>query len=567
MADISIVFCGEAGQGLQTIEYALTHILKQAGYYLFATQELMSRIRGGGNSTQIRIADYPIGAFLERTDLLISLAPQTISRLSPRISSDTIITGVLDNFASANKTYPLDFGKITSRLGSKLYESSIAIGLVLGILKIAPNIYQNFFTQQYAAKSNELADKNIVAVQAGYDLGNELLTKILPQNLVRATSSLDNKILLNGSEALALGAIAGGCNFISSYPMSPSTGVLTQLATFSHEFDIVVEQAEDEISAINMAQGAWYAGGRALVTTSGGGFALMCEGLSLAGMTETPVVISLGQRPGPATGLPTRTEQGDLNLALYAGHGEFPRIIFAPGTMDEAFYLMQKAFNLADKYQIPVIVLSDQFLVDSYFICEPMDPLRYSANGQHIVKTTADYQRFQLTPTGVSLRGIPGFGEGIVCVDSDEHTNDGFITEDFEQRNKMVQKRLRKFESLKDEIVAPTLIGNENYKILLVSWGSNYHVIQEALDILKNPEIACLHFSQVFPLAESTKQYFTKAENTIVIENNATGQFANLLKQYLNIRVDRNILKYNGLPFAVEEITNALKIENFGARH
>ncbi|OGT11811.1 MAG: 2-oxoacid:ferredoxin oxidoreductase subunit alpha [Gammaproteobacteria bacterium GWE2_42_36] len=559
MPDISIIFCGSAGQGIQTIEYGLTRILKKAGYYNFATKEYMSRIHGGSNSSEIRISDHAVSAFVNRIDILVLLSAETFSHVANRISPDTLIIGACHTLSLPNKKYAIDFEKSALDLGSKRYASAVVVGFVLAFLKIETSFYDQFFAQYYGGKSKELAEKNTMAAQAGYQAGVACLTtNAIPFN-AKSSADLDNKILLNGSEALAFGAIAGGCNFIASYPMSPSTGVLTQLASLSHEFDIVVEQAEDEIAAINMGLGAWYAGGRALVTTSGGGFALMCEGLSLSGMTETPIVISLGQRPGPATGLPTRTEQGDLNLALFAGHGEFPRVILAPGTIEQAFYLMQKAFYLADQYQIPVIVLSDQFFVDSYFVSQKVDPLSMAIHGQHIVKTEATYQRYQLTADGISPRGIPGFGEGLVCVDSDEHTEAGYITESFDIRTKMVQKRLKKLELLQKEIITPDFFGPEDYKMLLVCWGSNYFVIKEALELLQYADIGCLHFSQVYPLSQTVVSYFTRAQKTMVIENNATGQLAQLLKQQLNVSVNATLLKYNGMPFSVEEIVAAIK--------
>lgn len=557
MDDVSVVFCGEAGQGLQTIEHAITRILKNAGFCNFATKEYMSRVRGGSNSTEIRITNQEVFAFVDRIDVLILLSLQTFSHISNRISANTLIAGPLVDKQFANQTFAIDFTQIALDSGSKQYASAVAIGFMLGLLKVPNFFYEDFFSSTYNS-SPELKEKNILAAQQGAKNADKFTEKFNFRSNLVVNKNLKNKILLNGSEALAYGAIAGGCNFISAYPMSPSTGVLTQLASLSRSFDIIVEQAEDEISAVNMAQGAWYTGGRALVTTSGGGFALMCEGLSLAGMTETPLVINIGQRPGPATGLPTRTEQGDLNLALYAGHGEFPRVIFAPGNLEQAFYLMHKSFNLADKYQIPAIILSDQFLVDSYGITEPFNPLASPVNEQNITQTTKDYKRYQFTENGISPRGIPNFGEGIVCVDSDEHTEEGYINEDFAIRTKMVQKRLQKFIALENEVILPTLIGQENYKILLVCWGSNYHVVKEALEHLQITNVSCLHFSQIFPLSQKVLTYFNRAEKVIVIENNATGQFAQLLKQILNINIDKTILKFNGLPFSVEEIKAAI---------
>jgi 2-oxoglutarate ferredoxin oxidoreductase subunit alpha len=339
--------------------------------------------------------------------------------------------------------------------------------------------------------------------------------------------------------------------------MSPSTAVLVFLAKHGRDFDIIAEQAEDEIAAMNMAIGAWYAGARAMVTTSGGGFALMTEGLSLAGMLESPIVIHLGQRPGPATGLPTRTEQADLELALYAGHGEFPRIILAPGKIEDAFYLTQKAFNLAAKYQVPVFVLTDQYFLDSYYNTASLDSSGVKVE-EHILKSAKDYKRYELTDDGISPRGIPGFGKGLVAVDSDEHDTEGHITEDLDLRIKMVDKRLKKTDLIRAEAVPPELRGPENYKTLIVCWGSTYNVAKEAVTNLGRDNISLLHFKQLCPLHERTADYLNKAEMLIIVESNATSQFGKLIKLQTGMEIENKILKYNGLAFSVEEVVERL---------
>jgi 2-oxoglutarate ferredoxin oxidoreductase subunit alpha len=340
--------------------------------------------------------------------------------------------------------------------------------------------------------------------------------------------------------------------------MSPSTAVLTFLAKNGRDFGIIAEQAEDEIAAMNMAIGAWYSGARAMVTTSGGGFALMVEGLSLAGMLESPMVIHLAQRPGPATGLPTRSEQADLELALYAGHGEFPRILFAPGTLEQAFYLTARAFNLADKYQVPVFILTDQYFIDTYYNTTGFD-LSDVKIEKHFVKTAENYKRYELTKNGISPRGIPGFGQGLVCVDSDEHDIEGHITEDLQLRTKMVDKRLRKLESAKKDIVPPQLYPKRKYRNLVVCWGSTYNIVKEAIGLLDRDDTSLLHYSQVYPLHPKTADYLSKARKIISIENNATAQFAKLIKLHTGIDIKNRILKYSGLSFAVEEVAEKLR--------
>jgi 2-oxoglutarate ferredoxin oxidoreductase subunit alpha len=274
-------------------------------------------------------------------------------------------------------------------------------------------------------------------------------------------------------------------------------------------------------------------------------------------MLESPMVIHLAQRPGPATGLPTRTEQGDLELALYAGHGEFPRFILAPGTIKEAFYLTQRAFNLADKYQVPVFILSDQYFVDSYYNTVAPDVEKIKVE-KHITQTSKDYRRYALTENGVSPRGVPGYGVGLVLVDSDEHNMEGHITEDLDVRAKMVNKRLMKGELLKTENLSPELTGSKDYKSLIICWGSTYHIVNEAMQNLGRDDMALLHFKQVYPLPDETVDYLQKAERTIIVENNATSQFTKLIKLHTGIEIENKILKYNGLSFYVEELTEKL---------
>ncbi|MHC4175063.1 MAG: 2-oxoacid:acceptor oxidoreductase subunit alpha, partial [Planctomycetota bacterium] len=414
--DLSIVLCGQAGQGIQTVEYLLTRIFKLAGYNVFATKEYMSRIRGGTNSTQIRISSEPVRASVSRIDILIPLNQGAIQHVENRISPQTIILAekeaISDDFdQTRNKFIDVPFTKTASEIGNKIYSNVVAVGTIAGLFGIELQTVSKCVKQFFSAKPDDVVQKNLAAAKKGFNLGAGLVNSSKIKFDIRSDAYVKDQILLSGTEAVALGAIAGGCNFISAYPMSPSTGVLVFLARQAKDFGIIAEQAEDEIAAMNMAIGAWYAGARAMVTTSGGGFALMTEGLSLAGMLESPVVIHLAQRPGPATGLPTRTEQADLELALYAGHGEFHRIILAPGNLEDGFCLAQKAFNLADKYQVPVFILTDQYFVDSYYNTDCFDLSDINIK-KHIIKTNADYKRYRLTANGISPRGIPGFGEG-----------------------------------------------------------------------------------------------------------------------------------------------------------
>ncbi|MFA5251121.1 MAG: 2-oxoacid:acceptor oxidoreductase subunit alpha [Phycisphaerae bacterium] len=561
--DVSIVLCGQAGMGIQTVENILTRMLKLAGYNVFATKEYMSRVRGGNNSTQIRVSSGPVSAFVNRIDLLIPLDKGAIQHLGERISPETIVIGepeIVGGETSSGrfKFVEAPFTKIATDIGNKVYSNVVSAGMLARLLGMELGNICDYVKQSFSAKGDDVVQGNVRAAEAGFKLAEDLAGRAKISFNLKPDAAVKNQMLLTGGDAVSLGAIAGGCNFVSSYPMSPSTPVLTFLAGNGSDFGIIVEQAEDEIAAMNMAIGAWYSGARAMVTTSGGGFALMVEGVSLAGMVESPMVIHLGQRPGPATGLPTRTEQADLEFALYSGHGEFPRILFSPGTIEQAFYLTARAFNLADKYQVPVFVLTDQYFVDSYYNTGGFDLSNVKVE-KYIAKTSAGYKRYELTENGISPRGVPGSGQGLVCVDSDEHDAEGHITEDLQLRTKMVDKRLRKLESVKTEIVEPELYPNRKYDNLVVCWGSTCHIVKEAVAALGREDTSVLHYSQVHPLHPQTADYLSKAKRVVIVEGNATGQFAKLIKLHTGIDIKDRILKYSGLSFAVEEVADALK--------
>ncbi|MHA1220943.1 MAG: 2-oxoacid:acceptor oxidoreductase subunit alpha, partial [Candidatus Heimdallarchaeota archaeon] len=451
--DISIVLCGAAGQGIKTVEQFLTHVLHEAGYHVTASKEYMSRVRGGTNSTEIRVSSQRVRAFVDRIDIFIPLNKTAISRLRKRISKKTIIIGepefiVHELDPKEYKIIEVPWTAMAQEIGNKLYSNVIAAGVIAELFNLDKTLGEKYLHERFEKKGEKIILNNIDAYAKGCKFANKLKEEKGLKINFKSNSTISKELMYNGATIVGMGAIAGGCNFICSYPMSPSTGVLIFLAQYSHDFEILVEQAEDEIAAINASLGASYAGARAMITTSGGGFALMSEGLSLSGMIETPIVIHIAQRPGPATGLPTRTEQGDLELAVYSGHGDFPRIVLAPGTLEDAFYLTQEAFNIADKYQAPVIILTDQYFMDLYYNFPTLDISNLEIN-KEIIKTSDNYQRYKLTKNGISPRGIPGFGSGIVRADSDEHTEDGFITEDLETvRLQMVDKRMKRLKEI-----------------------------------------------------------------------------------------------------------------------
>jgi 2-oxoglutarate ferredoxin oxidoreductase subunit alpha len=374
--------------------------------------------------------------------------------------------------------------------------------------------------------------------------------------LPRAPSS--PRVVMSGNEALALGAIAGGCKFAAGYPMTPGTGILSVLADNGPSAGLVFEQAEDEIAALNMAIGASYAGARAMVATSGGGFALMVEALSLAGMLETPVVVAVGMRPGPATGMPTRTEQGDLDFILSAGHGEFPRLVLSPGSPEEAFDLAQRAMDLAEAFQVPALLLTDQYLADTIVDMDPSGfeilPVR-----RHVVRGTevplaanGRYLRYAVTADGVSPMAVPGEPGITVVAGSDEHTEDGHLTEDHAARIRMVEKRRRKGEALAQRMLPPLLSGPPNGDAVLIGFGSTKEVIEETRRILAGEGIAvaAVHLRQVWPFpAKEVSEIAPRYEVALTVENNITGQLARLIRRESGAEIAGTISRYDGLPF------------------
>lgn len=567
--EVSIVLGGAAGQGIQTIEEILTRVLKLSGYNVFATKEYMSRVRGGINTTEIIVSSEKVRAFVDRIDILIPFKKGVLDHLKERISDTTVVLGEKDNidedYLDNINLIEISLSNISQKLGNPIYINTIGSGMVVGLFDGDLEVFKKYLTEKFSSKGEEIVKKNIEAAVEGYNLGKSLSEQLSIE--IEKTEDVKEEILLSGTEAVALGSAIGGCNFVSFYPMTPSTGVATFLAQKSEDLEILVEQVEDEIAAINMAIGSWYAGGRGMVTTSGGGFSLMCEGLSLAGMTESPVVVYLAQRPGPATGLPTRTAQGDLELALYSGHGEFPRIIYAPGKIEDAFYVSQLAFNMADKYQIPVFILSNEYFADTYYNI-PDSELKRTKMEKHIVETEKNYKRYKLTENGISPRGIPKYGNGVVSITGNEHNELGDITEDKELSALMQEKRNKKLELMKKEALKPELIKygnstnleeNENYDYLVVGWGPTYYAIEGALKKLDRDDLAFLYFNQVYPISEDSIDYLKKAKKIICIEENYNAQFARLLRREFGIEADDKILKYNGRPFSVEELVEKLK--------
>lgn len=555
--DVCITVAGRAGQGIQSVASLLSHILKLQGYHTYTTSEYMSRVRGGMNSTTVRVSTRRRDAYRATIDLFVPLDKAAFAHYAHRFTKRTLFLGVKNTVFCADCVMDMDFASIARTIGNPIFENTVAAGAILGLLETDVAVARDFLRSFFVRKGEDVIAKNTEALTKGFKIGAHFaFTKDL-QFTIAPDPAVTKNLFMSGSEAIGFGALAAGCDFYAAYPMSPSTDVLAFLAQRGKECAMVVEQATDEIEAITMALGASYAGARAMVGTSGGGFDLMCESVSLAGMTETPVTIFIGMRPGPATGLPTRTGQEDLALAMHAGHGEFMRAIFAPATMVQAYELTAHALVIADVAQVPTFVLADQFFLDG--LCSvDADDFVAQDHEKRIVESRRDYMRYALTENGISPRSVPGFGDGVVCVGSDEHDPSGRITEDLrEMRPRMTEKRLVRRKKLLQELaLSPEMIGKKSAPVLVVCWGSNRNVVAEAVEEMD--EVSVVSFVQVYPLPKAIGKVFAKAQRVIVVENNATGQFAQLLASEGGITVHKKICKATGEPFSVEELRTAI---------
>lgn len=550
----NILLGGAAGDGIETMSALLEKMLKQSGCHLFTIRDFMSRVRGGHNFTQIRFGDQPLDAHRDSLDGIFAIDETTYREHQPQLTYDGFIlcdeSLPIDDF----RAIKLPLKAIATELGNPKVISSVATGALLKLFNI-PLTHAAAIIQ--AELRADLAEINIAALNRGYDL--------VDANYEVPLSQTSEHLLLSGNTAIGLGAVAAGLKFYSAYPMSPSTSLLDFFNAHSSTMAIAVEQAEDEIAAINMAIGASYAGATAMTGTSGGGFSLMVEALGFTGIAEIPLVAVNVQRPGPATGFPTRTEQSDLKFVISASQGEFPRMVIALRDHADCFYQTARSLALAKKYQIPVILLSDQYLADSTTtipILDASDIVRFSEPEATIQTTDQPYRRYALTTNGISPLRVPGKSEALVRVDSDEHDEWGQITESATIRNQMVEKRMNKLEGLKEELQEPEFWGADQCQSLLVGFGSTSGAIKEAVDILNQEEknYGALLFGDIYPLPTQRLRYFAAQVVEIInVEQNATGQLAALLREEALINCEHSILKYDGRQLSVDDILTGIK--------
>ncbi len=559
--DVTVKIGGEAGQGIQTVGDLLAHTCHKAGLYIMAINDFESRIRGGHNFFQMRISDDPILAPNHNVNLLVALNEKTIDQHHKELDRNGIT--LMDKGLGLTRAGVLKvaFSDLAIQAGGKITSNTVAAGACLSLLGAPLDLFKSVLMERFGTKGEAVSEQNIKAAVLGY----QAVEKNVFAEAFEWKRSRPRGILLDGSKTIALGALAGDCRMAAFYPMSPATGIMAQLNTFSDTFPLVVEQAEDEIAALNMALGASVAGVRAMTATSGGGFCLMTETLGLAGISETPVVIVNAQRPGPATGMATRTAQGDLHFVIRAGQDEFPRFVFAPGSPVEGFEIMTRAFHLSEKYQVPAIVLTDQFFNDSLYIDAhsfrvPETIERFIAQDEDM-ENPSQYKRYALLSSGISPRALPCRGEALVSVSGNEHQEDGHISEEIEDRINMVNKRNAKIPHMRAEMNPPQAYYGES-ELLLVGWGSTAGVIRESVDMLRaeGVDAGSLHFADIWPFrADVAVQALNKARRFMMVEQNSTAQLGQLIMMETGLHHAGAVLKYDGRPFFPIEIAEGIK--------
>jgi 2-oxoglutarate ferredoxin oxidoreductase subunit alpha len=573
---ISVMIGGEAGAGITRSGFLFAKACLRGGFHVFGANDYQSLIRGGHNFYIARADAEEIYSQADTIDMLLALNKETVS-----LHKDELVPGggiVYDGEEIALSgeevgrddlnlySVPL-MGIVKELEGESIMRNTVALGAAVSLLEYDLEILNGVLKDTFKPKVAEL---NVKAAKMGYDYARENYAGSFEYRLEKTSSAGKRKMFLTGNEAVGLGAIRAGCKFYAAYPMTPATGVLHFMAPLDREYGIIVIQAESEIAAINMVAGASFAGVRAMTATSGGGFCLMSEGLGMTGMTETPAVVMLAQRPGPSTGLPTYSGQGDLRFAVHASQGEFPRVIIAPGSVEECFYRTMEAFNLAEKFQIPAILITDKYLVESHETVELFDQNRIRIDRGHLLTDDEyageeEYKRHKFTEDGVSPRAMPGMKGAMVRTNADEHNESGYTTEDPDLTTKMTGKRFKKLDALVKELESyetTKLYGPEEAEVTILGWGSTKRPIREAMKLLgkEGLKINYLQIIYLNPFPVSSVQRILKsAKKTVVVENNKTSQLSSLMSEHLLMTVDHKILKYDGRPFNPGELSRRIR--------
>ncbi len=565
---------GPAGSGVATVGMLFAKCLQRSGLEVFGTNDYPSLIKGGHNTYMVRAAPEPISGIVGKFDILIALDRKTIEVHAPELSDGAAIiydSNKIKGAESIAKDHLIFIGaplsQMASAAGGEIMFNTVALGASMGIMQLDFAILENMLTKIWARKGKQVVGANIAAARAGYDFSNASLKE--PFKIKIEFVKREKTMFINGNEASVLGAVKAGCKFVAEYPMSPSSSILHLMAGHDTDYGIIVKQTEDEIAAANMIAGAAFAGARSMTATSGGGFSLMVEALGMMGISETPAVIFESQRAGPSTGLPTYTEQADLQFALHASHGEFPRVVIAPGDPQECYIQAINAFNIAELVQTPVIVLLDKFLSESSMTIDdvrgiPVKLDRGKLMSEEQMENATGYKRHAFSDDGISGRCLPGMKNGIHVCSSYEHDETGFTSEDPQMRVSMIDKRERKLAAIPQSMIAPSFhgAGEEEAQILLVCWGSTKMPALESLKLLESEGVKArmmhLRYANPFP-ARQVLSALTRARNTLILEGNSQAQMRAWIFQKTGYYIEKAYLRYDGRPFAPEEIAEQVR--------
>ncbi|MCZ6676361.1 MAG: 2-oxoacid:acceptor oxidoreductase subunit alpha [Candidatus Poribacteria bacterium] len=571
--DFAIAMGGAPGQGIDSAGQILARICARHGLHVFSYSAYQSLIRGGHTFLTMRISTEPIANHGDKIDLVIALNQDAMDKHLQHIvpggaiiyNSDNTKPG--DDAQEGVQLCPISFKELSNNSRNKMMLNTVALGVALNLVGADLKPFEDMLTLQFKRKGQGVIDENIGMARAGCNYAAENFTPF-STSFVKQDKPL---AIVDGNSAMAMGGAAAGVKFYCAYPMSPSTGVLHWMATNARDLGIMVRQVEDEIGVVNMVIGAAHTGCRAMCATSGGGFALMSEAIGSAAMMEIPIVVISVQRGGPSTGLPTKTEQGDLWQVLGASQGDFPKIIVATTSILDGFNTIPELFNLVDKYQCPGMVLSDLTLSMGFTAVDP-DDINWEQpidRGELITEpkdSDEPYKRYKVTDSGISPRALPGTPGYLHVVATDDHDEDGgLISDEFtnpHKRRVIMEKRQRKMDGIAAELPPPTLEGPEDAALTLIGWGSTKSVIGEAASLLRaeGHSVNHIHFKWLYPMSEEkVNQVLSKCKQAIIVECNYTGQFARFLRGETGFKADGQIRKYDGEPFMPHHIVDGAK--------
>jgi 2-oxoglutarate ferredoxin oxidoreductase subunit alpha len=574
--DITIRLSGDAGQGLESSGAGFCLAAARAGLHVLGTPDYRSRVRGGNNFFQVRLGNSPVDCQPQHVNILLALTPDAVTDHADAIMDGGFVLAPAEIEIDDSVLLPRNITLIQPPLvelakeqGDKMMANTGALGALAALIGFPLQAIQDVIEKNFARKGVEAVAKNHAVADAAHKLMLAEADRV-PWKL-SIPKDPQPRMAITGNQAFALGALVGGCRFMSAYPMTPATTIVEWLSSVPPEYGMVTKHAEDEIAAICMAIGASYAGARSMTATSGGGFCLMVEALGLAGMTEVPVVIVDAQRGGPSTGLPTRTEQGDLLFAIHAGHGEFPRIVIAPRTTEDCFEMGSRAFNLAEHYQCPVIVLTDMLLAGSIKTIDPVDFAAVDIDRGRAIELDEHpgdgFKRFEFAEDGISPRAFPGDPQAVFASSSDEHDEVGHITEDADNRVQMMEKRMHKLDTAAAAAREPEVYGPADAETTLLAWGSTYGPCREAVDLLNaggkaNANLVSL--TDLWPLNPVTRELLA-GRRIIAVEGNYSSQLAQLIRMKTGISVEGSITRFDGRPFSPQEIAEHVKEGQYAA--